>query len=117
MERKSDRQHQSHLAYTQYLDNWDEGGQSTRNYETLTIAFSPQWIAHQSLSLELVTFMDCRIMGFCYRWDSRFVHVSTLDNTEDPDASLDPMLFTISRRTDVEAQRKAPGSDHPSASG
>ena len=56
--------------------------------------------------MELVTFMDCRLWVSA-RWDSRFVSRQYLDNTEDPDASLDPyVVHDISRRTDVEAQRK-----------
>lgn len=79
------------LAYTQYLDNWDEGGQSTSNYESTTIAFSPQWIAHQSLSWSSSRSWIAGLWVSA-RWDSRFVSRQYLDNTEDPDASLDPYV-------------------------
>jgi len=68
--------------YTQYLDNFDSGGQRAETYEDTDLSFSPSFIGNSILSFS----HD----GFTAELVSKYVSRQYLDNTENKSRSIDP---------------------------
>jgi iron complex outermembrane receptor protein len=80
-------------SFTEYIDDYDQGGQISRNYEGTDIAFSPALVAGGRLS-----FFPFRHMGqFAFRQTSldilpKFVSRQYLDNTQQLSRSIPSFL-------------------------
>ncbi len=70
------------LHYTNYMDNYDTGGQSTEYLGTTDISFSPNIIAG--------SIFDFHVKGFSANFSSRAVSRQYIDNTSTRDRSIDP---------------------------
>jgi len=68
--------------FTEFIDNFDEGGQVQNNYRNTDIAFSPNIIAGATLSYRPVSPVELRLIG-------KYVGRQFLDNTANEDRSLD----------------------------
>lgn len=68
--------------YTQYLDDFDQGGQNTRTFEETALSFSPSFIGNS-----IVSFTDD---GFTAELISKYVSRQYLDNTQTRRRSIDP---------------------------
>ncbi|MGF7139555.1 TonB-dependent receptor [Roseimarinus sediminis] len=60
--------------FTEYVDNWDEGGQSAFEHGNTTIAFSPSLIANSMLSYEAVKHLELNLI-------SQYVGKQYIDNS------------------------------------
>jgi iron complex outermembrane recepter protein len=70
-------------TFTEYIDNWDEGGQTAVNHTNTDLSFSPSVVANSSISL-----MVSR--GFHFNFISKFVGKQYIDNTQSSDRQLEP---------------------------
>ena len=68
--------------FTQYIDNWDTGGQNSKYLGTTDIAFSPGIIAN--------SMFDFNLKGFSASFNSQFVGRQYIDNSSDKGRSIDP---------------------------
>lgn len=68
-------------AFTEYQDNWDNGGQVTQVYKNTAIAFSPDWIGSSLLSYTVFRNFDVDVI-------SKYVGKQYLDNTASDDRKL-----------------------------
>ena len=68
--------------YTQYINNRDTGGQSTKTYTHTAIAFSPDFIGNSTF--------DFHAHGFTATFTSKYVSRQYLDDTQAKSRSLDP---------------------------
>ena len=69
--------------FTEYLDDYDNGGQVTRLYPNTQLALSPEWVSNGILSWTPIKGLECQ-------WISQFVSRQYLDNTSNITRSLDP---------------------------
>ena len=67
--------------FTEYVDNWDNGGQKINSLGTKDLAFSPNSVAFQQL-----TFAPCK--HFSIAFESKYVGKQYIDNTSSNDRSL-----------------------------
>ncbi len=74
------------LDFTEYMDDYDNGGQLSFQYEKTDIAFSPSVVAGATLVITPLKTVEIDIL-------SKYVSRQYLDNTEKKDRSLDP--FTV----------------------
>ena len=75
--------------FTQYIDNWDTGGQNSKYLGTTDIAFSPGIIAN--------SMFDFNLKGFSASFNSQFVGRQYIDNSSDKGRSIDPYLVNSLR--------------------
>ena len=75
--------------FTEFIDNWDTGGQDERIIEDTPISFSPDVIGGGS-----VTFKPFAQRYFAAELFGKFVGRQYLDNTGTEQASLDPYFFS-----------------------
>jgi iron complex outermembrane recepter protein len=68
--------------YTHYLDNFDEGGQNTEQFEDTDIAFSPPFIGSSTVRFDRNEWSAAFI--------SKYVSRQYLDNTQNRNRSIDP---------------------------
>lgn len=76
--------------FTEYYDDYDNGGQKTIFYETSTIAFSPAAVG--GLSVSAKPFKNGELI-----LNSKYVGRQYLDNTGNPARSLDPYFVQDAR--------------------
>jgi iron complex outermembrane receptor protein len=76
--------------YTEYLDDYDNGGQQTKIYQTSTLPFSPSVTGNLSLHFIPITNGLISLTG-------KFVSRQYLDNTSDKLRSLDPYFVQDAR--------------------
>lgn len=69
-------------SFTEYIDDYDNGGQIAREYSDTDIAFSPNLITTSILS-----YSDS---GFTAEWTAKYVSRQYLDNTQNLNRSIDP---------------------------
>jgi iron complex outermembrane receptor protein len=67
--------------FTEYVDDWDNGGQKTNSLGTRDLAFSPNSVAFQQL-----TFAPCK--HFSIAFETKYVGKQYIDNTSSNDRSL-----------------------------
>jgi len=67
--------------FTEYVDDWDNGGQKVNTLGTKDLAFSPNSVAFQQL-----TFSPCK--HFSIAFETKFVGKQYIDNTSSNDRSL-----------------------------
>lgn len=67
--------------FTEYIDDYDNGGQIERNFENTDIAFSPNFMGNATLNFNK--------RGFSAEWISKYVSKQYLDNTQNENRSLD----------------------------
>jgi iron complex outermembrane receptor protein len=72
--------------FSEFIDNYDEGGQLVNNYQSTDISFSPNIIAGSELNYRLLD-------NFFISLFSKYVGEQYLDNTSDPDRMLDDYLI------------------------
>ncbi|MFY0644922.1 MAG: TonB-dependent receptor [Bacteroidia bacterium] len=68
--------------YTEYVDDWTNGGQIAYSYENTDIAFSPNAVASAIMEMALVK-------GVSLGVSSKYVSAQYLDNTQSDDRRLD----------------------------
>jgi iron complex outermembrane receptor protein len=73
-------------AFTEYYDDYDNGGQKQNIYNQSDIAFSPALVNNNILSTSLTKNTELR-------WISKYVSRQYLDNTSRKDRSLDPYFI------------------------
>ncbi|MFZ9687531.1 MAG: outer membrane beta-barrel protein, partial [Chitinophagaceae bacterium] len=73
-------------AFTEYYDDYDNGGQKQNIYNQSDIAFSPALVNNNILSTSLTKNTEIR-------WVSKYVSRQYLDNTSRKDRSLDPYFI------------------------
>lgn len=71
--------------YTEYVDDWDNGGQQTVLHKDKDISFSPDIVASYTVSFRPVS-------GFTIDWVGKYVGRQFLDNSGDINRSLDAFL-------------------------
>lgn len=72
-------------SFTEYYDDYDNGGQKTNEYNSSNIAFSPSVVNNTILSATIMKNTELR-------WIAKYVSRQYLDNTSRKDRSLDPYL-------------------------
>lgn len=72
-------------AFTEYLDDWDNGGQKPVEHKNTDISFSPDLIAGYTVSYRPVS-------GLTLDWVGKYVSRQYLDNTSDEKRSLDAFI-------------------------
>ncbi len=85
------------IDYTEYLDDWDNGGQVEEFYDQTTIAFSPAMVAYSRLWLVIFDRRQQQeTAGFksTVDWSFKYVGRQYLDNTANINRSLDPFYTT-----------------------
>lgn len=75
--------------FTQYIDNWDTGGQNSKYLGITDIAFSPGIIAN--------SMFDFNLKGFSASFNSQFVGRQYIDNSSDKGRSIDPYFVNSLR--------------------
>lgn len=78
--------------YTEFLDNWDTGEQVEKNYTSTNISFSPALTAGSVLTctvFEKSVPEKGRFTTFTAGLQSKYVGMQYIDNTGNPDRSLD----------------------------
>jgi iron complex outermembrane receptor protein len=70
-------------TFTEYIDNWDEGGQTAVNLTNTDLSFSPSVVANSNFSWMV-------FKGFNVNFISKFVGKQYIDNTQSSDRQLDP---------------------------
>lgn len=68
--------------FSEFIDNYDEGGQLVNNYQSTDISFSPNIIAGSELRFKMLD-------NFFISLLSKYVGEQFLDNTSDPNRMLD----------------------------
>ncbi|MFM7671191.1 MAG: TonB-dependent receptor [Bacteroidota bacterium] len=69
--------------FSEYVDDYDNGGQVSNSYSKTNLALSPNWVSNGIVSWTPIKGMECQ-------WISQFVSRQYLDNTSNKDRSLDP---------------------------
>lgn len=69
--------------FTEFLDDYDNGGQLKRFYNRSNLALSPEWVSNGILSWTPLKGLECQ-------WISQFVSRQYLDNTSNRSRSLEP---------------------------
>ncbi|QEH41046.1 TonB-dependent receptor [Chitinophaga sp. XS-30] len=72
-------------GFTEYLDDWDNGGQKPVTYEDTDISFSPDLVAGYTVSYRPVS-------GLTLDWVGKYVGRQFLDNTSSEKRSLDAFI-------------------------
>lgn len=72
-------------AFTEYIDNYDSGGQDSVLHENTDIAFSPAIIVGSDIAYSPLTGLTVNLI-------TKYVGSQFLDNTSNPDRMLDPFL-------------------------
>lgn len=71
--------------FTEYLDDWDNGGQKAETHKNTDISFSPDLIAGYTISYQPLN-------GLTLDWVGKYVSRQYLDNTSNTARSLDAFL-------------------------
>ncbi len=71
--------------YTEYLDDWDNGGQKPVTHKEADISFSPEIVGGYTITYK-------PIAGLTVDWLGKYVSRQFLDNSSDSRRSLDPFL-------------------------
>lgn len=84
------------LQFTEYLDDYDQGGQIEKFYPETTISFSPSWIGGGRLSVFPFSALShfptwCR--AFSIDLTPKYVSRQFLDNTANPERSIPSYSF------------------------
>lgn len=72
-------------SFTEYYDDYDNGGQKTNDYSLSNIAFSPAVVNNTTLSATVMKKTELK-------WIAKYVSRQYLDNTSRKDRSLNPYL-------------------------
>ncbi|MFN4977310.1 MAG: TonB-dependent receptor, partial [Bacteroidota bacterium] len=72
-------------SFTEYYDDYDNGGQKTNDYSLSNIAFSPAVVNNSTLSATVMKKTELK-------WIAKYVSRQYLDNTSRKDRSLNPYL-------------------------
>lgn len=78
------------LDFTEYVDDYDNGGQQTFSYSSTDISFSPNLVGAANLS-----FMPAKNIEFSLL--SKYVGKQYLDNTQNENRKLDPFYVQDAR--------------------
>ncbi len=78
------------LNFTEYIDDYDNGGQKINNYHSTDIAFSPSVIGGAT-----ITFLSTQVFGISLL--SKYVSKQYLDNTENEDRILNAFFVQDAR--------------------
>ncbi|WP_207535797.1 TonB-dependent receptor [Desertivirga arenae] len=85
--------------YTEFMDDYDNGGQASNTYGKADIAFSPSVIAGSDLSYKIFKGFETALL-------SKYVGKQYLDNTSNEDRKLNPFFVNdISLRYNIQARR------------
>ncbi len=88
------------LNFTEFIDDFDNGGQQQRFLGETPIAFSPEWLAAATLELK-------PIKGWSMQWRHKYVGSQFLDNTGLNNRRLDP-FYTADFLTNYQLPLKGP---------
>ena len=84
--------------YTQYVDNWDRGGQERQSYSNTTIAFSPDMIWASQLDYKFKDNLELQFI-------SKYVDEQFIDNTSSDERKLEAYLVHQTRLIwDIESE-------------
>lgn len=78
--------------YTDYLDNWDQGGQEATNLGTTDLSFSPSFINAGELTYTLKEKLNIT-------WQAKYVGRQFIDNTSSLERSIDPYFVNDLKMT------------------
>ena len=73
-------------SFTEYYDDYDNGGQKTNNYASTNIALSPSVVHHSTLTASIAKNTELKRI-------TKYVSRQYLDNTSRKDRSLDPYFI------------------------
>ena len=73
-------------SFTEYYDDYDNGGQKTNHFSSTNIALSPTVVHHSTLTATISKNTDVK-------WITKYVSRQYLDNTSREDRSLDPYFI------------------------
>ena len=73
-------------SFTEYYDDYDNGGQKTNHFSSTNIALSPTVVHHSTLTAAISKSTDVK-------WITKYVSRQYLDNTSRKDRSLDPYFI------------------------
>jgi iron complex outermembrane recepter protein len=83
------------IQFTEYIDDWDNGGQIPIIHNNTDLALSPNEIGHIMVGLRPINF---KIRSFDFKPEcivmSKYVGSQFLDNTSNPNSKLDAYSFT-----------------------
>lgn len=81
--------------YTEYIDNWDTGGQYEIFYNKTNISFSPSYIGYLGLEYDLMNSINNQNKNsdLLLRFNSKYVSSQFLDNSSDISRSLSHYLL------------------------
>ncbi len=74
------------LNFTEYVDDWDNGGQQEYYYHETNIAFSPNFLATSQISLNPVKNLEMNLI-------SQYVSKQYIDNSSSGDRMLNPYFI------------------------
>lgn len=81
--------------FTEFIDNWDVGGQETIEHEDTDLSFSPSTIFNSDLRYEFLP--NSNKQHFNISLLSKFVGKQFIDNTSNENTALDSYFFTDGR--------------------
>ncbi len=78
-------------SFTEYIDNWDTGGQEVVEHSNTNLAFSPSVLFNGGLTYTLINSskqkLECSLLG-------KYVSRQYIDNTSRESASIDPYFYS-----------------------
>ncbi|HSH50300.1 MAG TPA: TonB-dependent receptor plug domain-containing protein, partial [Bacteroidales bacterium] len=72
--------------FTEYVDNWDTGGQKEKKLEETDLSFSPEIIANSTISYDITKSIKTEFI-------SKYVGKQYIDNTSNDERSIDPYFI------------------------
>src|SRR5690349_20000940 len=78
------------MEYTEYIDDYDNGGQKVNHYASSPISFSPETVGGATITIEPCSKLSIDLL-------SKYVSKQYLDNTGNEDRKLHP-YFTVDLR-------------------
>jgi len=82
-------------AFTEYIDDWDNGSQIAVDHTNTDISFSPDLVAGAEVKWNVIqTFAKESMHKMDVSWRNKYVGKQYLDNTMNEGASLDPFHYS-----------------------
>ncbi len=79
------------ISFTEFIDDWDNGGQIEKTYELTDLAFSPSFILANDFGFEF--FRKKKNQSGVISLLSKYVGKQYIDNTSNENAALDPYFY------------------------
>jgi iron complex outermembrane receptor protein len=75
------------IDFTEYVDDWDNGGQIQNKLGNTDIAFSPDWVVGNNFTVNIIKNLNISLT-------SKYVSRQYIDNTSDRERSLNPYCIS-----------------------